>query len=1290
MIIMQTTKIFKTAWLFAVFSIAGWATTQAQTNATWIGPNIGGLWNTAANWDTGVVPGADANATTNAFIGAGTNVSYNTPMTAAGFGILTNSGVLNVNASGFNCSAITMIQPSVSKLFFITNSGAAVTVSGNLTMGTNCSATLAAGASLTVGSLLVAANESSGANNTTTFTNSGGTLKANSTYINNNSGTPTALLVISGGVNNLGNTFIGRYHGTSASTLGTEGLAIYGGVVTMTNLNVGGGYAASYLTAYITGGTVTNFGSVFLNNATAGRYSRLQQSGGLFVVPDPGVVNPNSTTAGAVTAQYTVSGGTNIVGGFYFGASNSAVAATVTFTDGGVIYVGSQGIASNGAVVMTTALNSGGKFGATADWTGSTALTVNSGASPFTFQAADVDGTPHNITLSGVVGGAGSLNKTGGGTLLLNAANTYSGFTLVNGGALTLGAGGSTASPKIIVGSGTTFDVSAVTGDFVLANLQTLSGSGVVTGAVSIASGGTIDPGSNTLTGTLTFSNSVTETGGAINHFDLAGAPNPNNDFLIIAGDLNVSGTNKVDIFGASLVSGTNYTLIQYGGNFNGGISNFTITTAIGTLTNDATAKTISFIPQATLRGATNTVWVGNPVNTNWDNEVTTNWLNAGALDFFVPGDSVQFTDAGASNSPVNIVGTVLPASVLVNSQSNYVFASTSGGSIGGLATLTVTNTGTLTVLTTNTYTGVTTIDGGSVLAVSQLANGLAASAIGAAASDAANLVINNGTFSYSGPTMSIDRGATLGTASSTINVSASGDLTLGGSLAGNGGLTKTGNGTLVLANGNSYNGGTTIVGGVLQLNSASGASSGAINFNNATLIYNPSAGITVNNPFTFAAGTTNMIIVTSGSSANPISSGDWSGSGVILVNNRFNPYTVNGDLNPFTGTILLTTPLNSTNVFRFNSGGGNTCFGSTNATFDLGSGAAVLTCRNNGTMNLGALQGGSNTILLGQGAGSGTVVWSIGNNNLNTTFAGSIQDSTSSRISSITKIGTGKLTLLGQSTYTGTTTVSNGVLALAFNGASDGSIDSSATINVTPGAFLDVSGRSDPTLQLGTTATQQLRGRGTINGSLNVGGSGTVAPGGGPGGNTGTLTVTNTITLGGTAWMKINRAATPNSDRLISSGSSINYGGTLVVTNIGAPLQVGDTFTLFSATTLNGSFTLALPYYSTWDTSQLTVNGTITVTGVLPFPKVTKADFSGLAGGFITLSATNGIPYSLVSVISSTNLALPLSSWTVVTNTYFDANGNLMDPNTSNPGLTIYVDPAQTPSFYLLQTLGY
>jgi hypothetical protein len=61
MIIMQTTKIFKTAWLFAVFSIAGWATTQAQTNATWTGAASDGNWNTGNNWSTFVPPGIVAN-----------------------------------------------------------------------------------------------------------------------------------------------------------------------------------------------------------------------------------------------------------------------------------------------------------------------------------------------------------------------------------------------------------------------------------------------------------------------------------------------------------------------------------------------------------------------------------------------------------------------------------------------------------------------------------------------------------------------------------------------------------------------------------------------------------------------------------------------------------------------------------------------------------------------------------------------------------------------------------------------------------------------------------------------------------------------------------------------------------------------------------------------------------------------------------------------------------------------------------------------------------------------------
>ena len=278
---------------------------------------------------------------------------------------------------------------------------------------------------------------------------------------------------------------------------------------------------------------------------------------------------------------------------------------------------------------------------------------------------------------------------------------------------------------------------------------------------------------------------------------------------------------------------------------------------------------------------------------------------------------------------------------------------------------------------------------------------------------------------------------------------------------------------------------------------------------------------------------------------------------------------------------------------------------------------------------------------------------------------------------------------------YSKNTHLSNSVSRLPRStNSSDGSIGGSATINILTGKVLDVSARSDKTLPLGTGQT--LEGRGTILGKLDTTGGGTVAPGGGVGGNTGTLTVTNTITLGGTTWMKVNRANSPNSDQLVSSTAhTINYGGTLLVTNIGAALQVGDTFTLFSGTTLSGSFTLALPSEYIWDTSQLNVNGSIKVAGIMTPPTITKADFSQLASsGAITIYAnypnvTNfTTPYSVTAnVLSSTNIALPLSSWTIVTNTYYVVT-NLVDYDSGNPPFTFYVNPTNKASFYILQTI--
>jgi autotransporter-associated beta strand protein len=261
-----------------------------------------------------------------------------------------------------------------------------------------------------------------------------------------------------------------------------------------------------------------------------------------------------------------------------------------------------------------------------------------------------------------------------------------------------------------------------------------------------------------------------------------------------------------------------------------------------------------------------------------------------------------------------------------------------------------------------------------------------------------------------------------------------------------------------------------------------------------------------------------------------------------------------------------------------------------------------------------------------------------------------------------VVKTGTGTLSLSGVNTYTGTTTVSNGVLAVVYNGSTDGSINNSVTINVLPGAVLDGSGRSDGTFQLGSSATQLLEGRGSINGNLNVNGSGTVSPGGGKGGSTGTLTVTNNVSLAGTAWMKLKRANSPNSDRIVSTTGNITYGGTLLVTNVGAALQPGDTFTLFSGGGLSGGTfsTIILPNYITWDTSQLGVNGSISVVAILPPPAFSAVDFSDLVNGNVFITVTNGQPGGAVNVLTSTNISLPFSSWTLNAQTAFDGNGEI------------------------------
>jgi autotransporter-associated beta strand protein len=626
-------------------------------------------------------------------------------------------------------------------------------------------------------------------------------------------------------------------------------------------------------------------------------------------------------------------------------------------------------------------------------------------------------------------------------------------------------------------------------------------------------------------------------------------------------------------------------------------------------------------------------------VHNDWDIQNLTNWLNNAALDFFINGDSVTFDAAGTANSNVNLTASVQPASVRVDAAADYTLSG--AGTLSGAMALTKTNTGKLTVQNNHIFTGGVSVKGGT-LSVATLADVSNPSPLG----QSGTILLDGGTLEYTGANTTWTRDLTLGSSGAGLSVpGATETLTLSGQLGGAGALTKVGNGTLTLSGAvNSFAGGALVNAGTLRLTAASGAGSGTVTLNGGILsvgAVEPVNNIDVQVPSVIRGGDSG------GLSGIRVLTGDSD----LTVEITVGVFDFIASMGTYSNTITLS-----------NAGGASARFdgttGSSLATFDLGVGIMDLMIRNSlQNVNIGALKGGPDTTLSGRGGSSnnGPTTHHIGANGQSTTFNGIIRNGSGggSSTTSIVKTGPGTLTLTKGSTYTGTTTISNGVLALSYNGVTDGDIGASSSINLLAGAALDVSGRSDGTLQLG--GSQTLSGNGTIRGSLNA--SGAISPGA----SIGTLTVTNVVTLAGNAFMELNTTNGIQTNDVLVGQAGITLGGSLTVSNAGPTLMAGQRFVLFSGPVTGTFGAVNLPTGElngttyTW-TDNLSTDGSITVASVVPPVDTTPTNVTAtVSGSDLTLSwPTSHIGWTLQVQTNARSVGL-----TVATNTWFDVAGS-------------------------------